>query len=120
MSYQLIRFVDPLDAVCVIRTDYGHTATGYPVTHSSGRPGIAYDFPDTHPNGHGARLTIEHPGYTRVDDRGYLFFNDGVLPWPWPSTQQAAFCSDDNVLQKKAAALPPLVITGHVLAQDVP
>ena len=122
MSYQLIRFVDPLDAVSVIRTDHGHTATGYLVTHApSGRQGHAFDFPDTPPNGHGARLTINHPSYVdSVDDRGYLFFNDGALPWPWPAAQQAAFCSDDNILKKKTVKLPPLVVQGQFLAQDVP
>lgn len=122
MTYTLIIFPTPLDAVCVLQHDTGGwTLTGVPALHPSGRPGQAFAIPEGTPNRNGARLTISHPTYKdTVDQRAVVLLNDGTIPWPFGPEQSAAFAADDFILQKTNTSLPRLVVQGKVIMQDVP
>ena len=116
----MIIFPTPLDAYCELRHDAGFTAIGTPATHPSGRKGQAFTIPDSTPNGYGSRIIITAPTKVALDQRGIVYLNDGALSYPWTPGQTAAFAADDFVLQTSHTNLPPLVVQGQFLAQEVP
>ena len=120
MSYSLIIFPTPLDAHCELRHDSGFTVVGVPALHPTGRPGQAFAIPDGTPNGHGARIVITAPKKVSLDQRGIVYLNMPGFAYPWTPGQTAAFAADDFVLQASHTTLPPLVVQGQFLAQDVP
>lgn len=105
MSYSLIIFPTPLDAVCVLQHDTGGwTRTGTPALHPTGRPGQAFAIPDGTPNVNGAGLTVSAKGYHTLQQRGIVYLKDGSISYPWTPDQTAAFSADDFHLEKDGSS----------------
>ncbi len=104
---QLVIFPNPVDAHCELSHDTGGwTVIATPTTHSSGTPAQVFTIPDGTTNGHGAWLRVTYTGKNPVSQHGFLFLNDGVLPWPWPADQTAAWSADVFVLSPASGPLP--------------
>lgn len=119
MSYTLIIFPTPLDALCVLQPDNGPVIHGVPVLHPTGRQGQGFTLVDGTNQANGATLTISSPGKVGLIQRGILFLNNPGFAYPWTPGQTAAFAADDFHLAVANVNLPRLVSSGEFLVQDL-
>jgi hypothetical protein len=106
---KLLIFPDPLDARCELRHDDGSglVVIAVPDTHSQGRRGQSFAIPTGLPQGHGARLFISSPGKVQLEQRGALWYDDGIVQIPFPEGGACLFTDDFRLVSMPTVPVIP-------------